>query len=69
MPYMEFPCPKCTQRMGFEYADYDLKDALDDSKSPYHYEELECKNCGKKLKTVPWIAVYDEDEGDAIHFV
>jgi transcription elongation factor Elf1 len=60
MLIMTFPCPKCDKPMGFDYADYDLKDAVDSEKSTYFYEELECKGCGKKLKTVPWIAVYDE---------
>lgn len=67
MPVMTFPCPNCNKPMGFDYADYDLKDALNKPKA-YYYEELECE-CGKKLYTVPWIAVYDEDEEDTIHYV
>ncbi|WP_017728543.1 hypothetical protein [Halalkalibacterium ligniniphilum] len=69
MPILTFSCPKCEYPMGFDYADYDLKNAINSEKSIYHYEELECEQCGKKLKTVPWIAVYDEEEEEPITFV
>ncbi|WP_245676134.1 hypothetical protein [Domibacillus iocasae] len=48
MPILTFPCPKCKEPMEFDYADYDLRDAVDNKKSSYFYEELECENCGKK---------------------
>lgn len=66
MPVMTFPCPNCGKPMGFDYADYDSRNF--NNKSTYYYEEIECI-CGKKLKTVPWVAVFDEDEEEAIHFV
>ncbi|MGD6993977.1 hypothetical protein [Sutcliffiella horikoshii] len=69
MPILTFKCPKCEMPMGFDYADYDLRDALDNKKTFYHYEKIECGSCGKKLVTVPWIAVYDEDEEEAVTFL
>ncbi|MCP3763873.1 hypothetical protein NLX67_15990 [Domibacillus sp. A3M-37] len=66
MPILTFPCPKCKERMGF---DYDLRDAVDNKKSTYFYEELECENCGKKPKTVPWIVAFDEEEEEVVAFV
>jgi hypothetical protein len=69
MPVLFFPCPKCKNQMGFDYADYDLRKVVNSQKSRYYFEELECESCGKKLKTVPWIAVYDEEEEDTVVFV
>lgn len=69
MPILTFQCPKCSKPMGFDYADYELKDALDSSKSTYYYEEIVCEGCGKKLKTVPWIAVYDEEGEEVVTIV
>lgn len=28
LPILTFKCPKCENPMGFDYADYDLRDAL-----------------------------------------
>lgn len=68
MPIMTFPCPKCQTVLSFDYADYDIKEALE-KKDVYHYEELGCGGCGKRLKTVPWIAVYDEETEEPVAFV
>lgn len=67
MPILTFSCPKCKSPMSFDYADYDMEDAM--KNSPYHYEKLECNGCGKKLITVPWIAVFDEEEEEPVTFV
>ena len=69
MPVLTFGCPKCDKPMGFDYADYDLRDALDNNKPFYHYEKIECGNCGKKLITVPWVAAYDEENEEVIAIV
>ena len=63
---MIFQCPKCNNPIGFDYADYSFKEFAEGDKD--HFEELECK-CGKKLKTVPWIAVFDEEEESAVTYV
>ena len=36
MPILMFPCSKCKKPMGFDYADDDLRDAVNSEKSPYH---------------------------------
>ena len=66
---LTFSCPKCKYPMGFDYADYKLEGAVNSEKTPYRYEELECEQCGKKLKTVLWVAVYDEETEEAVTFV
>lgn len=67
MPILTFPCPKCKKSIGFDYADYSFKEFAD--KKENYFEEIECTGCKKKLKTVPWIAVYDEEEEDTVTFV
>jgi NAD-dependent SIR2 family protein deacetylase len=69
MPVLTFPCPKCKKPMGFDYADYDLRKAMDNKKPFYYYEKLECESCGKKLVTVPWIVAFDEEEEEVVAIV
>lgn len=67
MPVLTFPCPVCSKAMRFEYADYDFKDWIRSNED--HFEVLKCNGCGKTLKTVPWIAVIDEETEQPITFV
>lgn len=67
MPVLTFSCPKCSAAIGFEYADYEFKNWV--SGNDDHFEILTCNGCGKQLKTVPWIAVFDEETEEAVTFV
>lgn len=67
MPILTFACPKCSTPMSFDYADYSFRDFVkgDDD----HFEHLKCNGCGKELKTVPWIAVFDEEKEEVVTIV
>lgn len=66
MPVLTFSCPACKGPMHFEYADYDFKDWVKGGED--HFEQLKCK-CGKQLKTVPWVAVFDEENEEVVTIV
>lgn len=67
MPKFTFGCPKCKAPISFEYADYDFKDYVKSDEN--HFEKLECGGCGKKLKTVPWVAVFDEETEEVVTII
>ena len=67
MPILTFSCPTCKHPMQFDYADYDFKDWVAGDED--HFEKLDCNGCGRKLKTVPWIAVYDEETEEVVTIV
>lgn len=66
MPILTFSCPQCKSPLSFDYADYDLKDFVRSNEN--HFDRIDCK-CGKKLKTVPWIAVFDEEAEEIVTIV
>ncbi|RNB59409.1 hypothetical protein EDM57_04510 [Brevibacillus gelatini] len=63
MPILSFPCPKCNEYNHVDYTDYEPEEAVKENKG--FFEEWNCK-CGKKMKTVVWVAVVDDDEQELI---
>ncbi|MFF2533818.1 hypothetical protein ACFVS2_33850 [Brevibacillus sp. NPDC058079] len=62
MPIRSFRCPGCNEYNHVDYTDYDTEEAVKENKGVF--DDWNCM-CGKKMKTVVWVAV-DDDEQELI---